>query len=457
MAAPHVQTWRANRQVPQDRFNLLQGVPGKHNPLSLQSLGLRWATGPMTLATHSLEVKTDHAFQRLKMPLLSDVTKAIEESACVSNLRCFSFQAKLNSASEAAVAFIVDLQIWIIGRAPHIEALRLLESKPGIATCALGLQHLRHLEMEAHAFVEGVSELHGQLLPCLETLFLHDEGQMHAVINVLGCPRLMHLVVEGRYAQHVLQGPNCQLGLHVHRAEHDHNLWQRSNSVNPAVLRQSLEATRELDLTLPRYCPYVWDANPNASVHFASLETLRVNQSFALGPNRPLTHGGAGNILKNCMPINGQPLKGLKSLIIVADGAMECCIPEALPNLEELILFGKGPAEVTFESSRATLSTVKSFYIFGQPLRLDIFGHEMHILQVFMARRGMLLSVASPKKAAQNFNSYRNHSYCMYVRPDTAQEPSFEELYDKVSELARQCRCKACFDCLRRAGCLTWC
>ncbi len=100
---------------------------------------------------------------------------------------------------------------------------------------------------------------------------------------------------------------------------------------------------------------------------------------------------------------------------------------------------------------------MKSFYIFGQPLRLDIFGHEMHSLQVFMARRGMLLSVASPKKAGHNFNSYSRNSYCMYVRPDTAQEPSFKELYDKVSKLAGQCKCKACFDCLRRAGSLTWC
>ena len=35
-------------------------------------------------------------------------------------------------------------------------------------------------------------------------------------------------------------------------------------------------------------------------------------------------------------------------------------------------------------------------------------------------------------------------SLCMYLRPMTVQELSLEELYDRVSRLAGQCRCKAC-------------
>ena len=436
------------------KADLLQGVPEKDSPHNLQILGLRWLAGPMTLAIDSLEVNSVRAFQRVKGPLLSNVIKSCAESACVSNLRCFSFEAKPDFASVAFAALIIDLQVCIIERAPHLEALRFLVRSPRLAACALGLQHLKHLEMEAHSFVEGVSESGGQSLPCLETLFLHDEGQMHAVISVLGCPRLRHLVVEGGYVQQVLHGPNCHLGLHVHHARNGNNLRLCNTSEDQAVLCRTLEATRELNLTLLCNCPYVWDANPHASEHFASLQTLTINQSFALMLNRHDPPGGAGDILRHCMPLNGRPLGSLKTLIIVAQGAKKCCIPKALPNLEELVLFGKGHAEVYFEDARATLSTVKSFYIFGQPLMIDISSFEMHSLKVFTARRGLLLSMASPKKSGRDFSS---SSYCLYLRPVTAPEPSFEELYDKVSKLARHCRCRACFDCLRRAGCLTWC
>ncbi len=42
---------------------------------------------------------------------------------------------------------------------------------------------------------------------------------------------------------------------------------------------------------------------------------------------------------------------------------------------------------------------------------------------------------------------------CLYLRPLGTQELLIDELWTTVEQLAH-CRCGACFDCLRRAGCI---
>ena len=158
------------------------------------------------------------------------------------------------------------------------------------------------------------------------------------------------------------------------------------------------------------------------------------------------------SILNSCMPVNGQPLGALKALTITAEGAMECCIPNAMPNLEELVLFAKGGARVSFEDPVATLTALNTLYLFGQPLMSKISQDYMTQVSTSIEKRGLCLTSASAKAKI----SVRCSS-CMYLRPATSHELSIEELRDRVSELARQCRCKACFECLRRAGCLTCC
>ncbi len=126
---------------------------------------------------------------------------------------------------------------------------------------------------------------------------------------------------------------------------------------------------------------------------------------------------------------------------------MKCCIPSGLPNLEELVLFAEGAAEVSFEDPKATLTALKAFHIYGEPLRMDK-KDELQMLKV-TASKGLWVSYVSA-------NRPKCTGSCMYLRPIAAPELSFEELQDRVRRLARQCRCKACFECLRRAGCLTW-
>ena len=104
--------------------------------------------------------------------------------ADLHNLRCFSFQAREELSEDTSWIAAGAFQEWVINRTSRIEALRLLQSKPRLALCAGKLQHLKRLEMEAHAFVWGVSQA-GQL-PSLETLHLHVDDHACEEINVLG-------------------------------------------------------------------------------------------------------------------------------------------------------------------------------------------------------------------------------------------------------------------------------
>ena len=306
-----------------------------------------------------------------------------------------------------------------------------------------------HLWRESSSFCPA-----GQPLPCLETLFLHDKGQLDAGIDVLGFPRLKHLVVEGRYVRQILHNPSCHVGLHVDPAD---DLRRRDNTKASVALRKTAEATRDLALSVPcGLCERT--QSPPMFEHFASLETLRVNwpvdrraytgQSVAGAPNF-----GAKDILRRCMPLNGRPLESLKSLIIFAEGAMKCLVPKALPNLEELVLFSTGRAKVYFDDAYLTLARVNTFYVLGQPLVLKLSGSATHELQLRLATRGLSMSSAVANEEGKDSRCGRT---CVYLRPVAAPEQTFREVYDRVDGLARECRCKACFDCLRRAGCLTW-
>ena len=55
------------------------------------------------------------------------------------------------------------------------------------------------------------------------------------------------------------------------------------------------------------------------------------------------------------MPVDGQPFRNLKVLIIVARHSMTCCVPTGMPNLKAMVIFVKETAEVSFDNPVATL------------------------------------------------------------------------------------------------------
>ena len=129
----------------------------------------------------------------------------------LDNVRCFSFEAKDDMFEDQPWAAMGTFQEWVLEHTPRIEAFK--ESTPRLARCADRLQHLKLVEMQAHAFVRGVSRAAVQL-PALETLFLHVCDHVQEEINVLGCQNLQRLVVRGMYVQPVLCEPMCQIGIH---------------------------------------------------------------------------------------------------------------------------------------------------------------------------------------------------------------------------------------------------
>ncbi len=372
-------------------------------------------------------------------------------------MRCFSFEPGPDCPSDTIVSAFGAFQGWVVKKAQRVEALQLKACGPYLACCEKTLQHLKHVDMDAHDFACGVAQRTYTLLPSLQTLCLHERGQGNEGISVLGCQHLRRLVVKGRYLRPVLHEPKCQLGIHMHgftsrslfcwvdhwRILDDRNdvVWaENSHEPHPeGGVCGDIRTARRLKLAWPIRQESTGDKHPDSD---------------------PLP--SAESMLRWCMPVSGQPLGNLRALTITAEGAMECEIPNAMPNLEELVIFAKGKVRVHFDDPVATLTPLKTLYLFGQPMMPKI--HNAHLAQVSasMASRGLLLSFVSASdsgsKPLEYISAYLGRcDSCLYVRPITAQELSTDELHDRVSKLARQCRCMACFECLRLAGCLKYC
>ena len=425
---------------------------------------LRWAAmhiGPDTL---SFEFKAgcvrSSIDKCLPQYLIHTLKKPHFDTAYLSHLRCFSFDLCPNFLPDTEwLAANTAFKEWILTQAPHIEALHFLYGDYHLTAFAGRLHRLKHVEMDADAFAQGVSQA-ARELPCLETLYLHisEFYQGAREVNMLGCQHLRHLVLKSRYRYicSVLHEPECRLGIHA-----DVSSYCDPEQEDWAALQQKLQDAK--DFCVKGYMPHQdsqvpW--RPGVRGQLKVVETLTLDWSVQYyEPSMYMAAEDSEDMVKCCMPVNG-PLQSLKVLIIRAEADMWCRIPSGLPNLEELVLHAKGYAKVSFESQRSTFSVkLKSLYILSEHgLYTEDKGGNVEDLGRLslrvvrnLARRGLTTSCVSAR------GDSRRGPSCMYLRPIMARELTYEELHDKVNKLARQCRCSACFDCLRRAGCLTWC
>ena len=412
---------------------------------------LEWAAQRITSATLSFHIKLQTDFASLGPPVANGLEDAFVGRADLSNVRCFDFEPAPDCPAETIGAAFGEFQAWVTNNAPRLKALRLQACGPYLAACTATLVHLKHLEMDAYSFASGVAEA-AALFPSLETLCLQERGQGNEGINVLECEHLRQLVVKGRYLRPVFHEPTCQLGIDMDGFTlKSLSRWEKNQRISETDEGKTVWAGNSHesppeggmcgDITTVSSLKVAW---PVLQDWFSQRD--EVAEEHAL----PKTE----SIPKWCMPTNGQSLGNLEAITITAEGAMECCIPNAMPNLEELVLFAKGGARVSFEDPVATLTALNTLYLFGQPLMAKIRDSDMTQVSASFADRGLLLSTAPAKRAGK---ISARCSSCMYLRPATAQELSIQELHDRVSKLARQCRCRACFECLERAGCLTCC
>ena len=109
-----------------------------------------------------------------------------------------------------------------------------------------------------------------------------------------------------------------------------------------------------------------------------------------------------------------------------------------------------GCAEVPFERPVAAFSSLIKLSVLGQPALAGTERDLAAMISGSLSRRGLTLDAASGLKGA---GSRENTQACVYLRGIAERQKSLPELCSLGDKLLR-CRCGACSDCLKVAGCL---
>ncbi len=103
-----------------------------------------------------------------------------------------------------------------------------------------------------------------------------------------------------------------------------------------------------------------------------------------------------------------------------------------------------------FEDLEATFSTLTTFCALGKPRGSTEYDLLFKTLPV-LVKRGLCMEAVEGDVNTKHISS---SSKCLYMRSLKNRQLSMDALCDIVSRLARQCKCGACFTCLRAAGCM---
>ena len=301
-----------------------------------------------------------------------------------------------------------------------------------------------------------------QHLPALETLRVNTCGVLgQGAIDTSGCKRLRQLVVSDPVPQQLIwdtgSGP-CPVAFELL----NRNIYS-CNGISYALKKQA--GLPQHVIIDAQYHPYCADWTIRA-VHgllgaFSSMRVLtwkwavHYNYYKARRPDEDEFHETADQYFASCMPLAGMPLVNLETIIITAH-SMQWTFPRTcqLPNLRQLVVKASGRLQIEFREPIGTLLKLSSMHVFGRPYHphgCDQLGLTEGASA--LAERGLVLGMASTE---QHGCSGRPAS-CVDLRPVGTRELSIDELWTTVEQLAH-CRCGACFDCLRRAGCIEgWC
>ena len=151
-------------------------------------------------------------------------------------------------------------------------------------------------------------------------------------------------------------------------------------------------------------------------------------------------------VLEKCMPVCGQH-RCLKVLAMHAD-KMQCNIPAGLPSLEELYVMAEQDLVLAFSDQDATFSTLKTFYACGDPL-ISCEYDLLIMTTPILVKRGLYMESV---EALMSSSSFSRLGKGLYLRPIQAEQLSIWGLHKRASRLAKQCRCGACYTCLKAAG-----
>ena len=407
---------------------------------------LEWAVKRMDCSTTYLRLATGSPQD---MPDHQALSSMLPGTPHLEGLRCIELLGSICVNDDDSDAFepLTDcLQLftdWLLQHAANLEALSLCTSTVALAEGTQRFERLRHLTIPPDIFEGGAFHPASQL-PALETLCVN--GNLHESIDFPGCKRLRLLVVKVTVELHLVKHPACRLLMEMPLG------WLQHKGLDLGLIDQLLArnekfprdiAIKGLFAALHRMeiLSVSWPA-------FSDAENDGMIRYYDIPDHEPLGLDESEHTLIRCMPENGMPVCNLQVLIIKGDGNIKIMIPEALPNLRELVVYAKGRLELSFEQPAAMCRALQTFYALGQPL----FPNLSDVCQSLVQRSMVLDEVFA--QHADGGERLSSDASCVYLKPMGAPDVSMRELFTTVERLANKCRCGACFACLREAGCI---
>ena len=403
--------------------------------------GLRWAAKRMGPSTYWLDVCLSPCESKADEELIA----AFGTVQHLGQVLCL--QADLISAFSCG-KFAQNFLVWLLKSVPNLVALNM-----GSTLCPLpdtfSFTSLRHLQLMGERLQCTFQP--AQQLPVLQTLCISGVVSELPEVNLLGCRHLSKLAMDACSTERLLLEPAAACHFSADLLEY--------SRVEERVWRAPFEVFQrsvcELNLCCREGCMNSIYLNSDGKGVFTGLPRLAVLKvawpqelDASDEPDRTSFVHGAEGLLTNCLASDGPPVLSLRVIIITAF-AMQARIPGNLPNLEQLVIFSKGHAELSFEDPVGTMLGLKRFYAFGQPLEPN--GMDLVRMMNALATRskGRALGAAVAQTAGKAFDG---GSSCVYLRPAAADALPMQRLHDLVAALAQGCRCGACFDCLSKAG-----
>ena len=414
----------------------MQAPTGDNKEPILQRLvaAIDWAGKRVGSITTSLafyyDWLADEQDQRARQAFLHAFSDARVKQLKVVDIRHFYLRE-----CSAPVAW---LAAWLGGHTPCVEVLRVRAGD--LSLDGFSLEWLKHLELNFRTLSLFTSLL-ARHLPKLETLHLHGgpSGPYVREIDVSECRHLRALSLRNVGVGKLSKPPTCRLAV-VSSTAHDgsgRNEWGEIEH----VLSLAEHVTKRLTAQEMRSSPQsIFQAH-------SPLKELRL-----IWPRSDLLSTGLW--LLKCMPANNQPLFNLRQITITADAILDLVIPAKLPHLEELILASIGPLELEFKDPAATAGVLTTFCVCGMPLRV----HGLHILNAaFQDRRKCLVAkeVGVPHSESPMTDHFTG-GLCLrdIGAADTAIRQIEQLLRNPLGIVCAECKCGACFLCLKKAGCL---
>ena len=412
---------------------------------SLMWAGARAAVLGLDIHVHLLHSQRDRA-------------GAMPATAHWKHLRCLDINVH-NPELLDNPSYIDKLLKQIFKYAPDLEAVRVLRESTRLSSFTLN--NVRHLEISAwHVSTAGFEP--GKQLPVLETFCLGNAMHQGSVVNVdelslAGCPKLTHLALKRVRVAKLEKPPACKLSM----CQRDLSAFQETWNGSVKVQMGFADHLHVSDFTIFSCILY----NSSACGILANCTCLSMRADIIEWPSQPLggsdrSSEGLASCLTRSMPAGVQPLWGLKVIAITA-WCMKGTFPANLPNLEELSIMFHFNLQLSFEDAASTAAKLTDLLLLGHPLVQD--APSFLKLTRSLGERGLTLQAGSAfEDSPFGEGTLKAQCSCVYLkpcrRPDYAGQELFRSACDFLKGLttggSMMCRCRVCFLCLERRGCI---